>query len=249
MTLVEMMFGMTVTSEMLTLDVAMHAATLLVIVAYFGPAWIRHIRRAPVLILFVGLACVPAVALYAGLGYLVESAKGSLLAVAAAFLVTAFGLLLAHAKTRRLAAEERHDIVGGANRRRSIIDVAIIGAAQAVALFPGVSRSGSTISAALLRKVGPHAAFEFSFLIGSPLMFGAVLLEGKNIAAMAETDATAILVGCTAAAASGLAALVALKHVVLANRLWVFGLYAGFVGFACLIVGVVRFALADGGGA
>src|SRR2546427_5776539 len=59
----------------------------------------------------------------------------------------------------------------------------IVGAAQAVAVFPGISRSGSTVSAALWCGLGAERAAEFSFLLAIPTIGGAGLLEGRDAAA------------------------------------------------------------------
>ncbi len=63
----------------------------------------------------------------------------------------------------------------------TIKDSLIIGLVQGVAIFPGISRSGSTIVTALLLKTKRAAAAKFSFLLGLPAMFGAIILEIKNI--------------------------------------------------------------------
>lgn len=63
----------------------------------------------------------------------------------------------------------------------SILDGILIGCAQAVALIPGVSRSGSTIIAGRILKLERGEAARFSFLLGTPAMGGAALLHGKNL--------------------------------------------------------------------
>jgi len=59
----------------------------------------------------------------------------------------------------------------------SWLDALIIGIAQVFALFPGISRSGLTISAGLLRKLKPEIAYKFSFLLALPVTLGAVILQ------------------------------------------------------------------------
>src|SRR5207249_1003075 len=97
-------------------------------------------------------------------------AAASLVLVGTGFLVTGF----MNWSTRRLSG----------NRPEPSVGVAVgIGFAQAVAaVFRGVSRSGSTVCAALWGGLGPAAAAEFSFLLATPVIAGAAILEGRRMA-------------------------------------------------------------------
>jgi len=115
---------------------------------------------------------------------------------------------------------------------------AAIGVAQAVAIVPGISRSGSTICTALLLGVRRRWAAEFSFLSAAPAILGATALQLREYTDSAATDHIArhagpILVGGAVAFVIGLAALLLLLRVVHKSRLhwfsyylWVVGLYA-----------------------
>jgi undecaprenyl-diphosphatase len=85
-------------------------------------------------------------------------------------------------------------------------DALLIGLAQCLALVPGVSRSGSTISAGLLLGVERPEAARFSFLLATPITFGAVLLKGRH-ALHAGGDRGPLLVGVAAAAVVGFLAI------------------------------------------
>ena len=82
-----------------------------------------------------------------------------------------------------------------------------IGMAQAVAIAPGISRSGATVSAALALGVAPVAAAEFSFLLSVVAILGAVVLQIPQLLAVSPEGLAAIMVGGLAALFSGLAAL------------------------------------------
>lgn len=82
-----------------------------------------------------------------------------------------------------------------------------IGCAQAIAIVPGVSRSGSTVAAALALGVAPAVAAEFSFLLSIVAIVGAVVLQVPDLLAVSPEGLTAIAVGGVMALFSGLAAL------------------------------------------
>jgi undecaprenyl-diphosphatase len=86
---------------------------------------------------------------------------------------------------------------------------AFMGVAQAIAIFPGITRSGSTVLAGLWRRVDPVAAAEFSFLMSIPAILGAAVLQVPD-ALRAETlgvSGFALAVGFVAAAVSGIIAI------------------------------------------
>lgn len=122
------------------------------------------------------------------------------------------------------------------------LDALIIGTAQALALFPGVSRSGATISGGLIRDLERPQAARFSFLMAVPVMLGAGVVASADLARMADLPAnlTAIVIGAAAAAIVGFAAIHWLLRYLAYRSLGVFVYYCGLVGFAALIVGQIR---------
>jgi undecaprenyl-diphosphatase len=240
MSLVELAFGMRDTSEMMALDVAFHAATLAAILVYFTRAWIARLRSEPKAVVPVALACVPAVVLYLLAGESVEAAGGSLWALGAAFIVAGGYLCVTTLLAASSQAAHASAATGVSCDRRGLLDALTIGVAQAVALFPGVSRSGATIGTALMRGTAREVAFDFSFLIGAPLMAGALLVKAADVARVAQAGFGALAAGAAVAFATGLAALALLRRAVLGGRLWVFGAYAMCVGCACLAWAVGR---------
>ena len=226
------------------LDVALHAATLLAILVYFGRGWARRVAREPRLAALAVAAGVPAGALYLVAGDTVEAAKGNLWAVGALFAGGGAFLAFASLVSPRLRPGPDPDGEGVGpsvpRGRRGLAGVASVGVAQAAALFPGVSRSGSTIGAGLLAGLSREAAFEFSFLTATPLLFGAVVVKAPGIGRIAAGSAGALGAGAVVAFGSGLASLALLRRVVTRGRLWAFGLYT-------MAAGIVCFGLAAGG--
>ena len=164
----------------------------------------------------VGTAATVAVAL--PLRHRAEAAFAMPLVVAAGFAFTALVLL---------AGRGRHG-----NREAGTTpwtSVVVVGLVQGVAVFPGVSRSGSTIVAGLASRLDRRWAADFSFLLSVPAILGAALLEGwsnrAELAAGASSLLLPCLVGALAAAVVGAAALVAVRRLVLGGRLHLFAYY------------------------
>ena len=108
----------------------------------------------------------------------------------------------------------------------------VIGLAQAVAVFPGISRSGMTISAALFLGLNRDFAGKFSFLISLPAIFGASILSIKDIA---DFNIAYALVGFVTAFVFGIIALKFLLVFLKKGKLFCFGFYCMIVGMAVFL--------------
>jgi len=145
---------------------------------------------------------------------------------AAALLVTGTLLLLA----------DRIKGPGRTERDLSLADAAIIGIAQALALVPGISRSGSTIAFGIFRKLSRETAARFSFLLSVPAVLGAVILEARYAAAVPAADWPVYIAGFLAAAVAGFAALKVLFSVLNRRGLSFFACYCWAVGALALLL-------------
>lgn len=166
----------------LAFDVGVHVGTLAAVMIYFRRdvrdlilAWLgslagRHSCESR-LAWLVALATIPAVVA----GFLLNDAIShygrSILVIAGTTLI--FGVLLGWADARRT---ERH-----AMSNIGVKDAVLIGLAQAVALIPGTSRSGITITAALMLGYDRQSAARFSFLLSIPVILGAGMLKGQEL--------------------------------------------------------------------
>jgi undecaprenyl-diphosphatase len=112
-----------------------------------------------------------------------------------------------------------------------------VGLAQALALLPGVSRSGTTITAGILCGVDRDRAARFSFLLSVPAILGAAVLEGRKLPSLPAGEMTPLLVGISVACAAGYLALRLLLRVVRAGRLHWFAYYCWIVS----VLGVAYF--------
>jgi len=115
------------------------------------------------------------------------------------------------------------------------------GLAQAVAILPGISRSGSTVSAALWRNLGPAAAAEFSFLLAVPVIAGAALLEGRHAtASLAAIGVIPFVMAFVVAFASGIWAIRFLVALLKRGRFYAFAPYCWAVGALTLALALWR---------
>ena len=115
----------------------------------------------------------------------------------------------------------------------------LMGLAQALALFPGLSRSGMTLSIARALKVDANKSAEFSFLMVIPIIFGGTLLEvvrDWGSPTEAEIQPIHLLLGGVVAAVVGYFSLVLLVRTLQSSRLWVFGPYCILAGLLALFL-------------
>jgi undecaprenyl-diphosphatase len=206
----------------LSFDLALHLGTLIAILSFFWQDWVRLIRAGIASIIehkigqdidrkmawFLVIGTIPA----ALTGFLAESkieelfhqsgathTMGAMIAMAIIIALLGAGLFIAE----RIARHMR-----GFNEM-SLKDAVTIGLAQALAIFPGVSRSGATITAGLAIGLQRDAAARFSFLLSAPIILGAGLNSILNIRSefasgvMTQADLLAFAVGFISAAVSG----------------------------------------------
>ncbi len=165
----------------LAFDVACHWGTLAALVLYFRRDWTTILRSfvqregsgsevSGRMLVPIIVACIPAAIAGLFLNDTIEALRNwPRLVPTIALVLIAIGLVMLLAE--RVGKKARG--IGEMNR----LDYAVIGIAQALALFPGVSRSGITISAGLFRNLDRASAARFSFLLSTPIILGAGLLE------------------------------------------------------------------------
>jgi undecaprenyl-diphosphatase len=228
-----------------TFDVALHLGTLIAVVAYFWhdlgrfvAAWFGSIARRSMsgaderIAWFLFVATIPAVIVGAVGETFIARHLGEPWQIA--ILLAVFGVVL-------WVADQRP------TRRQmsslTIRDAVIIGAAQAAALAPGVSRSGITISAGRFLGLDRDAAARVSFLLLVPITLGAVLFEGTKDVVFGDLPAGwqgPFVVGVLAAAASGLVAIVFLLRFVQRHT------YTPFVVYRLIVAAIVLLLIATG---
>ncbi len=223
----------------LTFDTMVHWGTLLAVVIYFRQDILLYVRSAWESIRRRSLDVPHArVAWAIAVGSIPAALAGLLLQdtfenlfhaprkAAAFLLVTAVLLIVSELIGRRTRALEEVGLVDGF----------LIGVGQALAITPGISRSGATIATGLARGLERDAAARFSFLLGLPIIFGAGLMQLKDIAVGSAPESTGILaMGFLAAAISGYLAIHSLLRFVRNHSLYVFALYCAALGGLVLL--------------
>lgn len=121
----------------------------------------------------------------------------------------------------------------------TIKDALVIGAFQCVALFPGVSRSGSTTAAGFFCGLDKQTAVSFAFILGIPAILGGSVLElGEAIQSEAELDWAMLALGFVIAAVVGIAAIKLVEWLIKKDRFIVFGIYTAVIGALCVAGGL-----------
>jgi len=114
------------------------------------------------------------------------------------------------------------------------LDSLFIGIFQAIAILPGISRSGSTISAGLIRGVNKEEAIKFSFLMAIPLILGAGILELKDIF-ISNIDYSILLISFLVTFFTSLFVIKILLKIIKSDKFYLFGIYNFVVGILVLI--------------
>lgn len=206
----------------LTFDVALHLGTLLAVLVYYRKVWLALEPRT---IGLIGLATVPAVAA----GLLLEGAAQDMFRDPrriAVCLIAFSGVML--------WADRRGEAATGLWRDAGPRAVLLVGCAQALALMPGVSRSGATMSAALLLGLGRGQAAELSFLMATPIVAGAALLQLRHLGAADLTGP--FWLGLLVSGVTGFAAVGAFIRFLPKGGLKPYAIYRVALGLAALFL-------------
>jgi undecaprenyl-diphosphatase len=174
----------------LAFDVALHVGTLFAVLIYFAPTWKKVVRAALQWRTLKGADVIsPERSVDLRLGWLVIIAtipamiSGVLLQRAAETSLRSLpimGAMLVLVGILMWIAG-RPGRVNTTVSSMTFLDALAIGIAQAFAVIPGVSRSGSTITAGLFRGMDRDSATRFSFLLSTPIIAGAAIVEGRHL--------------------------------------------------------------------
>lgn len=122
------------------------------------------------------------------------------------------------------------------------IDALLMGLAQLfAAVFPGLSRSGSTLSVGMMRGINKQAALDYSFVLGIPAILAASVVSIKDIGTDGiEVGAAPLMAGIITAAVVGFIAIKVLKWIVTSDKLSIFAYYTLIVGGVATIIGIIE---------
>lgn len=140
------------------------------------------------------------------------------------------GLMLLVTGTLLFVAERLRRQQGRTEEQLTIGDALLVGAVQGLAIIPGISRSGSTIAALLLKGVDGETAARFSFLLALPAIFGAAILSLGDLEGVPAGKLPLYLAGTGVAFLTGLASIHLLLGVIRRRRLAAFAVYCWCAG-------------------
>ena len=183
--------------DTLTFDVALHAGTLLSLVLCFWRDWVEMLMSKRRLFYLIIIATIPAGVAGFFLNDIIEESLRSPYIISVSLIVVGVVMLLSERMFKHRSLENV-----------KLPDAVLIGFSQALALIPGVSRSGITISAGLFRGLDRSSSARFSFLLSTPIIAGATLLHAKKMMTGAEHyHLDLFLIGFAASSITGFAAI------------------------------------------
>lgn len=227
-------------------DVLVQLGTLVAVITYFWKdlfeivvefltgLWQRQPFKLPKARLgwYIIIATLPAVLIGLFLKDLVEQAFDSPIATAFFLLITALILFIAERYGKRSKS-----LIG-----MGWLDGLVIGCFQVLSLFPGISRSGSTITGGMLRDLDRSSAARFSFLMSVPAMFGAGVLAVRDLLENPyfSSQVPGLVVGFLTAAIVGYLSIHWLLGFLTKRSLLVFAVYCVIISILVLFVALMR---------
>lgn len=246
-------FTGTSSQESLFFSVMLHFGTLAaVIIAFWPTVWQLLIEFLSIfadlftgklfkgypkpyrrMLYFLMLSCVPLLAVPFVQDFIEGfSTDNSIIAEGCFFLVTALLLTLADRAVKGIKTA----------RSMTAQDSVVIGVAQLFATLPGISRSGSTISAGLLMGLDRSFAVSYSFILGLPAILAAGLLDLKDVIETGELGIPIgpALAGMAVALVAGLLSIKLVKYLVSSDKFGIFAWYTLILGALVLVIGIAE---------
>lgn len=195
----------------LSFDVMLHAGTLFAVIIYFWKDWVVLIREGLLSIKERAFKAVPERRLFwyiviasipgAIIGKLLEEKAQTLFRSPLLIASTMGGFAIIFYLIDRFS-RKRKDL-----EALNLTDSILIGISQALAIIPGISRSGITIACGLGLNLDRRSSAKFSFLLSAPIIFGATLLKIKDIFNLAGQQSVPLLLGFIVSAVTGFLAI------------------------------------------
>lgn len=216
-----------------TLVIVLHSGTLVSILVFYwrhilqiARGFFRGEKSAVRFVCFVFIGCLPAVILGFSAKDKLEGAYSEPRFVSCMLIVTGLFLIGSH-------------FAKPGKKKISWLSGLIIGLSQALAMLPGISRSGSTIGTARFLGIEPKEAAEYSFLMSAPLLAGVSLLAVVDLVKNGNSSGNTVLelgFGFVISAVVGYFSIRWLVSLLQRGRFWRFGIY-------CLVMGATTFML------
>lgn len=210
-------------------DILLHVGTLGAIIFYFRKGLAQIVsglaqkkKESVNTLMLILIGTIPAAIVGILFQKQIELTFDSLKIVGMAFLITA--VFLFSTKLRKNQNRQFNQLKWQ--------DAIFVGIFQGLAILPGISRSGSTITAGLWRGVGRETAFTFSFYLAIPAILGALILKSSELLVYSSTEIIWGLTGMVIAGIVGFFTLRILEKTLKSTRFFWFGIY-------CLVLGII----------
>jgi len=135
---------------------------------------------------------------------------------------------------------------GGETGRTSmnVVDALVVGLTQCFATLPGLSRSGSTLSVGQMRGLNKQTALDYTFILGTPAIIAAAVLEGKDALESGmdaiSADLVPIIVGMVVSAVVGYLAIALFKWLLKTDKMIIFIIYTAIIGIAVIVISILE---------
>ena len=154
-------------------------------------------------------------------------------------------LLFIGNRCSRSSVPMKHAKNGEAGRTSmNVVDALVIGLTQCFATLPGLSRSGSTLAAGQMRGLNKQTALDYTFILGTPAIIAAALLEGKDALEggfdTIKADLVPILIGMLVSAVVGYLAIALFKWLLKTDKMIIFIIYTAVVGIAVIVISIME---------
>lgn len=213
----------------LAFDASLHLGTLIAVVFFFRKEYLQIFKLNNQLLPKLIVATIPAIIFGLLFESAIESGLRQLWVVGSALIL--FSAVMLYAEKKGSQSKE--------SRHLGILDSLIIGLAQALALIPGISRSGSTISAGLFLNLKRAEAAKFAFMISGPIIAGAGLkkfIEGFNTGNLANGNLDFFIIGIISSAVFGYLTIKYFLKYLTAKTLYPFIIYRIILGVILIII-------------
>lgn len=222
----------------LTFDIALHLGTLIAVTIYFWRDWLRLFSKGFTdikssdgrLFWYLVLATIPG----AAIGFLLEKHAETIFRnpVLIAFMLILLGVILYLADRKSAKKINVNNITFGTSF--------LIGLSQALAIIPGVSRSGITMTAGLLLGLTREGAARFSFLLSAPIIFGAAVVKLPQVISQPSLITSNFIIGMVVSCVTGIAGIGFLLRYVQTKTFLPFAWYRFILGVIIITVFLFR---------
>lgn len=202
------------------LDVFLHLGTTLAVIFYFRKTILTFLKEK---LLFIIISSIPAALIGVIFGGFLENLFDSIRIVSVALLVTSIlNLKTSQIKSKNIAINSKNAFV--------------IGIFQAIAIIPGISRSGSTIFSGSLMGFSKKKAAEFSFIISIPAVIGATLYQFVKYFGSIQGNYLTMSLGFLSSFLFGYMAINMVLRLVTSNKYIYFSIYCATLGLITLLL-------------